>query len=200
MLYRQAKFLKGSSKPVHFPEDLGDEVAFAGRSNAGKSSALNVLTGQTGLARVSKAPGRTREINFFTLTENARLVDLPGYGYAKVSKSMQEDWTKTIDTYLRERKALRGMVLLMDCRRPLMDSDREVVQWCAQTGMPCHILLTKSDKMSRGKGMGIKQKVFEELKKLRGDFSVQLFSSLKKSGVEELEERLDTWFESEILS
>lgn len=194
-ILRQAKFLTGARKPRGFPPDSGNEVVFSGRSNAGKSSALNILTGQKSLARVSKSPGRTREINFFAVTDEARLVDLPGYGYAKVAEAVKQDWYQTIDYYLRNRESLCGMVQLMDCRHPLNQSDVELLNWCARVGLPVHVVLTKADKLSRGKLAQVLQSVAKSLHDLDSTFTLQALSVLKKNGIEELEQKVLTWLE-----
>lgn len=191
--YNQARFLLGAPKPSSFPPDEGDEVAFAGRSNAGKSSALNALTGHRALARTSKAPGRTREINFFTLEDGGCLVDLPGYGYAKVSGNMREQWAKTIDHYLENRRSLRGVVLLMDIRHPFTEFDRQLIAWAEASDMPIHLLLTKSDKLGRGRAKAALLEARNRLGSHGGLVTVQLFSSLKRIGIDELRCRLDEW-------
>lgn len=196
-LYQQARFLTGARSAGAFPTDEGAEVAFAGRSNAGKSSALNALTGQKSLARTSKTPGRTREINFFTLDEQRRLVDLPGYGYAKVSGQVQAQWHQAMDRYLSGRASLRGLVVLMDIRHPLMPADQELVEWCGAAQIPLHVLLTKSDKLSRNQGLSARFAVERALGQARNGATVQLFSALKKIGIEELASKLDDWFTPE---
>ena len=148
--FAKAQFLLSAPTLSQCPDDTGCEVAFAGRSNAGKSSAINVLTRQGKLARTSKTPGRTQLINFFSLTEHCRLVDLPGYGYAKVPKAVKQRWDEHLAEYLQRRQSLRGLILLMDVRHPLQDFDRQMVLWADQSDMPVHILLTKADKLKRG--------------------------------------------------
>jgi GTP-binding protein len=148
--YQQTYFILGTPDARRVPPDTGIEIAFAGRSNAGKSSALNVITGQRSLARISKAPGRTREINFFGVDDDRRLVDLPGYGYAKVARTVKVQWQKNIARYLETRKSLGGVILLMDVRHPLKDIDQQVLGWCHAAGLPTHVLLTKADKLKRG--------------------------------------------------
>ena len=198
--YRRARFVLGAHALDQLLPDDGIEVAFAGRSNAGKSSAINRITDQKSLARTSKTPGRTQEINFFSLDERHHIVDLPGYGYAKVAEKVKRHWQQALETYLRERKSLRGLVLMMDIRHPLTDFDCQMLEWCRYTGMPVHVLLTKADKLGRGAAGGALQKVRNSLAK---DFgverespwvTVQLFSSLKGTGVEEACEKLDQWF------
>jgi len=193
--YSKAVFLKSAARVEHLPEDAGYEVAFAGRSNAGKSSALNCLTGIRGLARTSKTPGRTQLINLFSLDDERRLVDLPGYGYAKVALQVKMEWQKNLAHYLDVRQSLRGLVLLMDVRHPLKDLDMMMVDWALNRQLPVHILLTKSDKLSRSevKNCVLKVRKFYELAEHL--VTVQSFSSLKKDGVQELITLLNQWFE-----
>ncbi|MGS2722915.1 ribosome biogenesis GTP-binding protein YihA/YsxC [Porticoccus sp. GXU_MW_L64] len=192
-----ATFTQSSPTLAQCPSDKGSEVAFAGRSNAGKSSALNTLTDNHKLARTSKTPGRTQLINFFQLSDSQRLVDLPGYGFAKVPKAMKERWDRNLAEYLQERRSLRGLVLLMDIRHPLQPYDLQMVTWAADANMPTHILLTKADKLKRGPGQNTLQKVRKELKQLGLDnnISVQTFSAPKKDGLKELESVLRRWLE-----
>jgi GTP-binding protein len=191
--YRAARFLTSAGKLSQCPPDQGWEVAFAGRSNAGKSSAINSLTGNSKLARTSKTPGRTQLLNFFALTEAQRLVDLPGYGYAKVPEKVKREWNRQIEAYLQKRRSLRGMILLMDVRHPLQDFDRMILEWATAASMPVHILLTKADKLKKGPGQAALLKVRGELAGLAGLVSVQLFSALKHSGLDELRQVLDAW-------
>lgn len=182
----------GAAKLSQLLPDTGKEVAFAGRSNAGKSSSLNVLTQQKQLARTSKTPGRTQLINFFGLVEDRRLVDLPGYGYAKVPLSVKQNWQKTLSQYLQQRQSLQGLILLMDCRHPLTEYDCAMLDWCQAANLPCHILLTKSDKL----GQQAKAKVLREVNAYLTEaplFSVQLFSALKHYGIDQLRSVLDHW-------
>ena len=192
-LYQQTSFIMGTPDSRRAPQDEGIEVAFAGRSNAGKSSALNVLTEQKSLARISKAPGRTREINFFAVRDGIRLVDLPGYGYAKVSKSMKGQWQRNIARYLETRESLCGVVLLMDVRHPLKEFDQQVLSWCYSAELQTHVLLTKADKLKRGAQQNSKLKTQKLLKDAGIDASVQIFSSLKKTGLDELVTKLNGW-------
>ncbi|MGD8811947.1 MAG: ribosome biogenesis GTP-binding protein YihA/YsxC [Thioalkalispiraceae bacterium] len=192
--YNQAEFLISVPTPQQAPPDEGLEVAFAGRSNAGKSSALNALTGRKSLARTSKTPGRTQHLVFFQLDEQHRLVDLPGYGFAKVPDRVKMQWGQAMEAYLSQRQSLRGLILLMDVRHPLTDFDQQMLSWCAHTGMPVHILLTKADKLKRGAAMNSLQKVKKALKD-QPNLSIQLFSATKKTGVEEALEILDQWLE-----
>ena len=193
--FRQARFLTSAAKLSQCPPDEGYEVAFAGRSNAGKSSAINTLCDHNGLAKTSKTPGRTQLINFFELDEERRLVDLPGYGYAKVSVSIKKDWQGNLAQYLEKRRCLKGLVLMMDVRHPLKDFDLQMLDWAGQIDLPVHVLLTKADKLKRGPASASLQKVRKILKEMDGDFSVQLFSSLKKSGVSEAHQKLNQWLE-----
>jgi GTP-binding protein len=192
--YRQARFLLGAHELTQLPPDTGLEVAFAGRSNAGKSSALNVITGQRALARISKTPGRTQQINFFELGEQRLLVDLPGYGYAKVPDSVRRHWQRVMEGYLTQRQALVGLVLMMDVRRPLTDLDRQLLDWCRHRGLSSHTLLTKADKLSRGKAGAALQATTRALARDYPGATVQLFSALKCSGVDAVRQRLDQWF------
>jgi len=168
-------------------EDTGYEIAFAGRSNAGKSSAINALTNQKQLARASKKPGRTQMINFFSLgNPDQRLVDLPGYGYAAVPEAMKIVWQKKLENYLIHRKSLQGLVLLMDIRHPLKHFDVMIVEWAYSRHLFVHVLLTKADKLNRGPANKALLEVQQQLKKMKLNFSIQLFSSLNKQGLEEL--------------
>ena len=193
--YNTARFLISAAKLSQCPEDIGAEVAFAGRSNAGKSSAINSLTNQNSLARTSKTPGRTQLINFFDLNiEGLRIVDLPGYGYAKVPIAMKEHWQKHLDDYLQRRQCLRGVVLVMDIRHPMKEFDEMMINWCESTGVPLHILLTKADKIKRGPAQATLLKIRKETRERLADkVSVQVFSALKKDGVDQLRNRLDSW-------
>ena len=178
----------------HLSEDTGVEVAFAGRSNAGKSSALNTLTNQKGLARTSKTPGRTQLINVFDIGNNNRLIDLPGYGFAKVPLAMKEKWQKALGEYLEKRKSLKGLVVLMDIRHPLKDLDMNLIQWAADSELPILALLTKADKLSQGKCSTEVLKVKKALKSLNTEITVQAFSSLKRTGVEQANTIICNWF------
>lgn len=191
--YRNAQFLTSAAKLSQCPQDNGWEVAFAGRSNAGKSSAINSLTRNKKLAKTSKTPGRTQLINFFELSENQRLVDLPGYGFAKVPMAVKREWTKQLENYLQKRQCLRGLILLMDVRRPLQDFDRQMLGWALEAAMPVHVLLTKADKLKRGAAGNALLKVRSELKPHEELVSVQLFSALKHEGHKELIAVLDAW-------
>lgn len=184
---RQAEFLMSAPKLDLCVEDIGFEVAFAGRSNAGKSSAINALTNQKQLARASKTPGRTQMINFFSLgNPTQRLVDLPGYGYAAVPEDMKKIWQKELENYLTHRQSLQGLVLLMDIRHPLQHFDRMMLEWAYSRRLFVHILLTKADKLNRGPANTALLDVKKELKAMKLNFSIQLFSSMDKQGLPEL--------------
>jgi GTP-binding protein len=176
------EFLTSSWQPHQFPADQGAEVAFAGRSNAGKSSALNAITGRKDLARTSKTPGRTQLINFFTLNERQRLADLPGYGYAKVPEKMRDHWRQLMERYVETRASLAGVVIVMDSRHPLTDFDWQMLEWTGAQSLPVHLLLTKADKLGRGESMATMKKVRQEVGE---DASLQLFSAVKKTGIDE---------------
>ncbi len=195
-LYNRARFLKSVRELDGLPPDEGREVVFAGRSNAGKSSALNAITGINGLARVSKTPGRTQLINFFMLDAHRHFVDLPGYGYAKVPAATRRHWEKTLGRFLAERRSLEGMILIMDCRHPLRDFDRQMLAWCEHRGLPVHCLLTKADKLKRGKARQTLMQVERELAELEMPVSVQLFSATRKEGIEQCHAVLDAWLEA----
>lgn len=192
--YQRAEFRTSVPKPSLAPADAGMEVAFAGRSNAGKSSALNAITSRKALSRVSKTPGRTQHLIFFQLDEQRRLVDLPGYGYARVAVKIKQEWQHAMETYLNERQSLRGLILLMDIRHPLTDFDNQMLNWCQHSQMPVHILLTKADKLTRGAATNTLLEVKRTLKDM-ADISLQLFSSTKKTGVDEARAALDHWLE-----
>lgn len=195
--YRNAKFVLGAHALKQLPPDQGMEVAFAGRSNSGKSSAINKITQQKSLARTSKTPGRTQQINLFQLDDQRFLVDLPGYGYAKVSEQIKRHWQETMARYLNQRQALRGVILTMDVRHPLTEYDRQMLEWCRHGEMPTHILLTKADKLSRGAAAKTLNAVRHQLKAMFGEYSgitVQLFSAMKGVGLDECYARLDAWF------
>ncbi len=192
-LFRQAKFLTSANKISQLPPDEGAEVAFAGRSNAGKSSALNTITDNKGLAKTSKTPGRTQLINFFALDEEHHLVDLPGYGYAKVPPSVKRHWQQVLSEYLRTRQSLRGLVLLMDVRHPLKEFDRQMLDWCHHQNMPVHILLTKADKLKRSAASSALHKVRKEIKEDYPLTTTQLFSAQDKQGLEQALQQLEQW-------
>ncbi|MGZ5055322.1 MAG: ribosome biogenesis GTP-binding protein YihA/YsxC [Methylobacter sp.] len=193
-VYHQAKFINSSPHLKDTPPDQGLEVAFAGRSNAGKSSAINTLTRQNALARISKTPGRTQMLNFFEIDEKQRFVDLPGYGYAKVPLEVKKKWHELMETYLTSRKSLCAIVLVMDVRHPLTEFDWQMVEWCEHTGLPLHVLLTKADKLNYGAAKNTLLQVQKELKNASFPMTIQLFSSLKKTGIDELHAALDRLF------
>ncbi|NIM29306.1 MAG: YihA family ribosome biogenesis GTP-binding protein [Gammaproteobacteria bacterium] len=190
--YRQARFLKGVARLSALPPDAGAEVAFAGRSNAGKSSVINALTGRASLARISKTPGRTQLLNFFELDDARRLVDLPGYGYANVPMAVKRRWASLVEGYLSARRSLVGVVLIMDARRPFTDADMQLLEWCRHAGVATHVLLNKADKLSRGAGARVLAEARERLAAGNGD-QVQLFSATRRRGIEALGARLDAW-------
>lgn len=193
--YRSATFTQSAPSIRECPTHITAEVAFAGRSNAGKSSAINTLTDNGKLARTSKTPGRTQLINFFALTDDQYLVDLPGYGYAKVNRDMKDAWQANLSEYLQKRECLRGLILLMDVRHPLQDHDTMMLNWAIDAEMPVHILLTKADKLKKGPASATLQKVRKSMKDANVDdlVSVQLFSSLKKTGVNDVHQVLNQW-------
>jgi GTP-binding protein len=193
----KAAFTLSAPDIRRLPNDSGIEIAFAGRSNAGKSSALNTLTNQRGLARISKTPGRTQLINVFEVAENRRLIDLPGYGFAQVPLAMKKKWQKALGEYLEKRKSLKGIVILMDIRHPLKDLDMDLIQWAADSELPVLALLTKCDKLSQGKRSAEVLKVKKELDKLNADIRVQAFSSLKYTGSEQANAIICDWLSQE---
>ncbi len=191
--YRQVHFLTSAARPDQGPLDQGYEVAFAGRSNAGKSTAINALCDQKALARTSKTPGRTQLLNFFAVDEERRLVDLPGYGYAKVAEGVKRDWQQAMSTYLGSRECLRGIILVMDIRNPLKPYDRQMLDWASHFDIPCHILLSKADKL---KGKGAEHALAAVAKELDdASVSLQTFSGQRKWGIDEAHQVLDVWFE-----
>lgn len=194
LTYTNTFFVKSAAKLSQCPTDILREVAFAGRSNAGKSSALNTLTELKKLARTSKTPGRTQLINFFQVGEAPlALVDLPGYGFAKVPVAVKNEWQKELDHYLNNRDSLVGLVLLMDIRHPLKEFDNAMLDWAGETGMPVHILLTKADKLKRGPAQSTLLKVKKAVADLGDLVTIQTFSSLTGDGMKELKRRLNTW-------
>ncbi|MDH3647811.1 MAG: ribosome biogenesis GTP-binding protein YihA/YsxC [Gammaproteobacteria bacterium] len=180
--FQQAKYTKSAWEPADFVPDIGIEVAVAGRSNAGKSSAINAISGQRQLARVSKTPGRTQLINFFTIDDSHRLVDLPGYGYAKVPQKMQRHWRVLMEAYFSERVSLRGLVIVMDVRRPLTEFDTQMLDWAGSRRCAAHVLLTKADKLSRGKASNT---LLGTRRDLQDVATVQLFSAQTRQGIDE---------------
>ncbi len=196
-LFAQCEFLTSAYRCDQLPPDQGQEVAFAGRSNAGKSTAINVLTNNKRMAKVSKTPGRTQLFNCFSLQTDRRLVDLPGYGYAKVPEKMRRHWQHEINLYLQKRASLIGVVVIMDIRHPLKEFDRQMIEWADLSQMHSHVLLNKADKFSGGKARAVLHGVRRELKHLSGSTTVQTFSALKSEGREALSKVLTGWFEGE---
>ncbi|URQ60759.1 ribosome biogenesis GTP-binding protein YihA/YsxC [Pantoea alhagi] len=195
--YHVTHFVTSAPDIRHLPADVGIEVAFAGRSNAGKSSALNTLTNQKSLARTSKTPGRTQLINLFQVADGIRLVDLPGYGYAEVPEEMKRKWQRALGEYLQKRECLKGLVVLMDIRHPLKDLDQQMIEWAVQSQIPVLVLLTKADKLASGARKSQLNVVREASLAFMGDVQVELFSSLKKIGVDKLRLKLDSWFSAQ---
>ena len=192
MNFNKAEFVTSAATLSACPDDSIAEVAFAGRSNAGKSSAINAITGHSRLARISKTPGRTQLINFFSLGDGKHLVDLPGYGFAKVPLKVKDKWQQELEKYLRKRDALAGLILLSDIRHPLKEFDRMMIDWAVQSKLPLHILLTKADKLKRGAAKNTLLSVQQELQNF-DNVSVQLFSSLKLTGIETARAKLTQW-------
>ncbi|NVJ59145.1 MAG: YihA family ribosome biogenesis GTP-binding protein [Gammaproteobacteria bacterium] len=193
--FRQASYIMGAAELVQLPPDNGMEVAFAGRSNAGKSSALNVLCEQKALARTSKTPGRTQLINLFRLDDERRLVDLPGYGFAKVSIDIKERWQATLSHYLQSRECLKGLVVLTDIRHPLKEVDLQMLMWAAEEQIPTHVLLSKSDKLKQGAVKNTLLKVKKQMQEINPNSSIQAFSALKKTGLDQLIGQLKQWYQ-----
>lgn len=193
--YQKASFLISVADINQLPPDTGYEVAIVGRSNAGKSSALNQITNSKRLARVSKTPGRTQLINIFTLDEERRLVDLPGYGFAKAPLAAKAKWEQTINDYFANREVLKGLVLVMDIRHPLKPLDWQLLDYCASRTLPVHILLNKADKLSKGAASNALQAVQKALRDEDVSASCQLFSALNGTGVQALHKLLDTWYD-----
>ena len=192
MNFNLAHFTTSAATLDGCPRDSITEVAFAGRSNAGKSSAINAITGHSRLARISKTPGRTQLINFFSLESGAYLVDLPGYGYAKVPLAVKDKWQRELERYLQQREALVGLILLSDIRHPLKEFDRMMIDWSAQSNLPLHILLTKADKLKRGASQNVLLNVQKQLKDF-DEISVQLFSAMKRTGIDVARDKLTSW-------
>lgn len=190
--YRSARYVISAHHLRQLGDDTGREVAVAGRSNAGKSSAINALTGQKALARTSKTPGRTQQIVLFAIDDERRIADLPGYGYAKVPESLRAHWRKTIDAYFQRRRSLRGVVLVMDVRHPLRPFDEQMLAWCAAAGVPCRVLLTKADKLKRGPARAALLQVRRALPQMA---TAQLFSARSGEGLVELIECLNGWYD-----
>lgn len=195
MDYSNAQYVKNAHRLDQLPPDTGSEVAFAGRSNAGKSSAINTITRRRGLARTSKTPGRTRELVVFELAPDRRLIDLPGYGYARVPENLRRHWNTTLDRYFRTRASLRGLVLIMDVRHPLKPFDVAMLDWCRAAGLPCQILLSKADKLKRGPAANVLQSVKKAVAGGEFDCEVQLFSSKSREGIDQARARLSSWLD-----
>jgi GTP-binding protein len=191
---QHTRFMLLSPDMDHVPPDQGLEVAFAGRSNAGKSSAINALVGHKGLARTSKTPGRTQALVFFAVDEQRRLIDLPGYGYAKVNAGLKAQWHRTLDAFLNQRQALRGMILLMDSRHPFSEFDWQMLHWCQSKSLPLVILLSKADKLTRRAANNTLAKVNQELTGYH-DVQVQLFSTELPATIEQAREAIATWLD-----
>jgi len=192
--YAKTYFVTSAPDITHLPSDTGVEIAFAGRSNAGKSSALNFLTNQKNLARTSKTPGRTQLINLFEVEPNCRLVDLPGYGFAQVPEEVKRKWQKSLAEYLQKRESLKGLVILMDIRHPLKDLDQQMIDWAVESNLPVILLLTKADKLASGAQKQQLNMVKEAILPFQGDITVAMFSSLKRTGLDQLKLKLDEWF------
>nr|WP_275658445.1 ribosome biogenesis GTP-binding protein YihA/YsxC [Vibrio sp. Isolate25] len=192
--YQNTHFITSAPDIRHMPEDEGIEVAFAGRSNAGKSSSLNRLTNQKSLAKTSKTPGRTQLINLFKVTDGCHIVDLPGYGFAQVPLEMKKKWQKSLGEYLQKRQSLKGLVVLMDIRHPMKDLDQQLIFWAVDSGIPVQVLLTKADKLKSGARKAQVLKIKKDSAGFGGDVSVAAFSSLKGIGVDVLRNKLDEWF------
>lgn len=188
--FKQISFLISANEVEHFPQDEGGEVAFVGYSNAGKSSAINAIAGIKNLARTSKTPGRTQLINFFKIDDKYRLVDLPGYGYAKAAKNISYHWRELIRSYLEIRGCLSGIILIMDIRHPLKELDNYIIQWAEEYKLPAHILLTKADKLSRSATLKTLQNVEKILKSFGSVITVQLFSAHSNLGIDEARDKI----------
>ncbi|QOF67799.1 YihA family ribosome biogenesis GTP-binding protein [Actinobacillus sp. GY-402] len=192
--YHKTRFLTSAANIKQLPEDKGIEIAFAGRSNAGKSTALNALTNQKNLARTSKTPGRTQLINLFEAAPNCKLVDLPGYGYAAVPEQMKLQWQKSLAEYLQKRECLGGVVILMDIRHPLKDLDQQMIEWAVSSDLAVLLLLTKADKLSQSERSKTVKMVREAILPFQGDIQVEAFSAQNKLGIDRLSAKLDEWF------
>ncbi|MDG2957411.1 ribosome biogenesis GTP-binding protein YihA/YsxC [Exercitatus varius] len=192
--YHKTRFLTSAANIKQLPEDKGIEIAFAGRSNAGKSTALNALTNQKNLARTSKTPGRTQLINLFETAPNCKLVDLPGYGYAAVPEQMKLQWQKSLAEYLQKRECLGGVVILMDIRHPLKDLDQQMIEWAVSSDLAVLLLLTKADKLSQNERSKTVKMVREAILPFQGDIQVEAFSAQNKLGIDRLSAKLDEWF------
>ncbi|MGB0496531.1 MAG: ribosome biogenesis GTP-binding protein YihA/YsxC [Kangiellaceae bacterium] len=198
--FRVARYLMGAAKLAQLPPDEGIEVALAGRSNAGKSTALNAITDQKSLAKTSKTPGRTQLINLFMIDEANRLTDLPGYGFAKVSKDQKAEWQKTLSRYLQERKCLKALVVFMDIRHPLKETDKQMVQWAVSADIPIHVVLSKADKLKSGARKAAIVSAKKRLDRISEKITIQAFSATSKIGLDELIEKLLGWFPFQLIS
>ena len=192
--FRVARYLMGAAKLDQLPPDEGIEVALAGRSNAGKSTALNAITDQKNLAKTSKTPGRTQLINLFMIDDTNRLTDLPGYGFAKVSKDQKAQWQKTLSRYLQERQCLKALVVFMDIRHPLKETDKQMVQWAIAADIPVHVVLSKADKLKSGARKTALLNANKRLSRLSDGITSQLFSATSKLGLEELLDKIASWY------
>lgn len=192
--FRVARYLMGAAKLDQLPPDVGVEVALAGRSNAGKSTALNAIADQKSLAKTSKTPGRTQLINLFMIDDDNRITDLPGYGFAKVSKDQKAQWQKTLSRYLQERQCLRALVIFMDIRHPLKETDKEMVQWATTANIPVHVVLSKADKLKSGARKTALLTANKRLARISEGITSQVFSATNKLGLQELIDRLSGWY------
>ncbi|MCB1583524.1 MAG: ribosome biogenesis GTP-binding protein YihA/YsxC [Marinicella sp.] len=193
-LFNHCEFLVSAYKTSQLPPDEGMEIAFAGRSNSGKSTTINALTNHKGLAKVSKTPGRTQLFNCFEFKPNMRLVDLPGYGYAKVPVKMKKHWDTEIDSYLMNRESLIGVVIIMDIRHPMKVFDEQMLNWAHQSGLHAHVLLNKADKLNNNETKKTLMKVTREIAKISDTATCQVFSALRKTGTAELSAVITPWF------
>jgi GTP-binding protein len=186
-------FLKSAAQLDQLPLDQGSEVAFIGRSNSGKSTAINSITGKKGLAKTSKTPGRTQLLNFFQINEHLRLVDLPGYGFARVPQDQKINWEKTIADYLKTRKSLKGLIITMDIRNPLKDRDQSMLAWASHYQIPVYILLTKADKLTRHQAANALKLAFQQLHILKNTSEIQIFSATKSIGLKDVRHKILNW-------
>lgn len=195
-LFSHCEFLVSAYKTSQLPPDEGMEIAFAGRSNSGKSTTINALTNHKGLAKVSKTPGRTQLFNCFEFKPNMRLVDLPGYGYAKVPVKMKKHWEKEIDSYLMNRASLIGVVIIMDIRHPMKVFDEQMLTWASQSGLHSHVLLNKADKLKTSETKATLMRVIKQIQQFSDSTTCQVFSALRKKGTSELSQTITPWFEA----
>ncbi len=195
-LFNQSQYLVSAYRYDQLPEDVGQEIAFVGRSNAGKSTTINALTNHKGLAKVSKTPGRTQLFNCFEFAPGRRLIDLPGYGYAKVPEKMRKHWQKEIDYYLMNRNSLIGVVVIMDIRHPMKDFDKQMIHWAHQSGLYSHVLLNKADKLSRSQMAKAIQATEKTIATISETTTCQAFSALRREGADILSATISPWFES----